>query len=92
VVPGDPQPQRHWLCIGPTGHVRSGLVDVPVNAKADFPPTGNTAQSVAALADLIVYVALHEDGSQRTYAPEEFSRKFGWRNDPDQATLLKLDD
>jgi WD40 repeat protein len=37
----------------------------------------------------IVYVALHEDGSMKTYAPAEFQDKFGWKNDPNRATFLK---
>jgi WD40 repeat protein len=41
--------------------------------------------------DHIVYVALHEDGSQVTYAPKEFREKFGWKNDPDKARFLALD-
>lgn len=91
-TPGKSQSQRHWLCIGPTGHVRGGPVDSPADSETDFPPEGNTAQSFASIADLIVYVALHEDGSQRTYSPAEFARKFGWQNDPDRATLLKFDE
>jgi WD40 repeat protein len=92
IDPTDPQPQRHWLCIGPTGHIRGGPCDVPANVAGEFPGEGNTTQSVASIADLIVYVALHDDGSQRTYTPAEFARKFAWQNDPNQATLLKLDE
>jgi hypothetical protein len=89
---GNSTPGRHWLCIGPTGHVRGGPFDVDPPASVDFPPTGDTLQSVAALEDLILYVAQEEDGSQRTWTPREFSEKFGWQNDPKQATLLKLDE
>jgi hypothetical protein len=39
----------------------------------------------------IVYVALLEDGSQRTFTPAEFGKQFGWKNDPAKARLLKLD-
>ena len=28
----------------------------------------------------IVYVAMQENGSQRTYMPKEFAEKFGWRD------------
>jgi hypothetical protein len=41
--------------------------------------------------DHIVYVALHEDGSQHTYSPTEFAKKFGWKNDPAKARLLRLE-
>ena len=37
-----------------------------------------------------MYVAMLPDGSQRTYTPSEFMEKFGWKNDPEKATLLKL--
>ena len=40
----------------------------------------------------IVYVALHKDGSQLTYSPTAFREKFGWKNDPAKARLLKLED
>jgi WD40 repeat protein len=35
----------------------------------------------------IVYVALTEDGRQETLTPAEFAAKFGWKNDPDKASL-----
>ena len=35
---------------------------------------------------------MHEDGSQRTYTPAEFAKTFGWKNNPEQATLLKLEE
>ena len=38
----------------------------------------------------LVYVALHDDGSQRTYSPKEFRDKFQWKNDPDKVRFLKL--
>ena len=38
--------------------------------------------------DQIVYVAMHEDGSQRTDTPAEFAAKFNWKNDPEKAELL----
>jgi len=37
----------------------------------------------------LVYVALHDDGSLRTYTPAEFTARFGWKNDPERATFLK---
>lgn len=39
----------------------------------------------------IVYVAMHDDGSQVTYTPDEFRRRFGWKNEPDKARFLALD-
>ena len=52
-------------------------------------PTGHYRGS-AKIDDHIVYVAMHDDGSQVTYTPAEFREKFGWKNDPEKATLLKL--
>ncbi len=40
----------------------------------------------------IVYVAQLEDGSNVTYTPAEFAKKFNWKNDPSKARFLKLDD
>jgi hypothetical protein len=38
----------------------------------------------------IVYVAQHDDGSLKTYTPGEFSTRFGWRNEPDNAMFMKV--
>lgn len=35
----------------------------------------------------LVYVALTEDDQQLTFTPEEFSQKYGWKNDPSQVRL-----
>ncbi|HVW01231.1 MAG TPA: SUMF1/EgtB/PvdO family nonheme iron enzyme, partial [Planctomycetaceae bacterium] len=40
--------------------------------------------------DHLVYVALHDDGSQKTYPPEEFRQKFGWKNEPQKVRFLGL--
>jgi serine/threonine protein kinase/WD40 repeat protein/formylglycine-generating enzyme required for sulfatase activity len=52
-------------------------------------PTGHYRGS-AKIDEHIVYVAMHDDGSQVTYTPAEFREKFGWKNDPEKATLLAL--
>jgi hypothetical protein len=39
----------------------------------------------------IIIVAMLEDGSQQTFTPTEFAKKFGWTNDPTKARFLKLD-
>ena len=52
-------------------------------------PTGHYRGSEG-IDEHIVYVALHEDGRQLTYTPAEFREKFGWKNDPAKATLMKL--
>jgi WD40 repeat protein len=45
----------------------------------------------AGVESQIVYVAMLEDGSQQTFTPAEFEKRFGWKNDPGKARLLKLD-
>ena len=52
-------------------------------------PTGHYRGSEK-IDDHIVYVAMHDDGNQVTYTPAEFRQKFGWKNEPEKATLLKL--
>jgi formylglycine-generating enzyme required for sulfatase activity/serine/threonine protein kinase/WD40 repeat protein len=52
-------------------------------------PTGHYRGS-AKIDVHVVYVAMHDDGSQVTYTPAEFREKFGWKNDPEKATLLNL--
>ncbi len=41
--------------------------------------------------DHIVYVAELDNGSNITLTPAEFATRFAWKNDPEKATLLKLD-
>jgi len=50
-------------------------------------PTGHYVGSPG-IEDHIVFVAMHEDGSQLTYTPAEFATKFNWKNNPDKAELL----
>ena len=50
-------------------------------------PTGHYRGSPG-VEDQFVYVAMLPDGSQRTYTPAEFAKKFGWKNDPEKAELL----
>jgi serine/threonine protein kinase/WD40 repeat protein/formylglycine-generating enzyme required for sulfatase activity len=52
-------------------------------------PTGHYRGSEK-IDEHIVYVAMHDDGSQVTYTPAEFRDKFDWKNDPEKATLMKL--
>ena len=34
------------------------------------------------IEDQIVYVAVMEDGRQEMFTPDEFAKKYGWKNDP----------
>lgn len=47
-------------------------------------PEGHYSCSEGA-REWLYYVALTEDGSQITLAPDEFERRYGWRNDPEKA-------
>jgi WD40 repeat protein len=63
-------PDRHWLCVGPTGHCRGSK----------------------GVAEHIVYVAQLDDGSNITLSPQEFTQRFGWKNNPEKATLLDFNE
>lgn len=39
--------------------------------------------------EVLCYVAMHDDGSQHTYTPSQFSQKFGWHNDQHKAYLAR---
>ena len=53
-------------------------------------PTGHYHGSPG-VEDQFVYVAHLEDGSQITLTPADFAKRFAWKNNPEKATLLKLD-
>jgi len=53
-------------------------------------PTGHYRGSDG-IDEHIVYVAELDDGTHLTLSPADFVQKFGWKNDPEKATLLKLD-
>ena len=40
--------------------------------------------------DDLIYVALTDDGRQRTLTPSEFAEQFGWRNDPLRVSLIGM--
>jgi WD40 repeat protein len=41
-------------------------------------------------AEHLVYVALTEEGHQLTFTPEEFAKKYGWKNDPAKARFAAI--
>lgn len=53
-------------------------------------PTGHYRGSPG-VEEHIVCVAQLDDGSNITLTPSDFASRFGWKNDPEKATLLKLD-
>ena len=52
-------------------------------------PTGHYRGSPG-VEEQFVYVAQLDDGSHVTLTPAEFAARFGWKNEPEKATLLKL--
>lgn len=50
-------------------------------------PTGHCRGSKG-IAEHVVYVAQLDDGSNITLSPQEFAERFGWKNDPEKATLM----
>ena len=52
-------------------------------------PDGNYKGSPKCSTQVVV-VALHTNGSLKTYSLEEFAEAFGWKNDPTKVRLLKL--
>ena len=66
------------------------LPSLPDNQYICIGPDGHYRGSKR-IDEHIVYVAMHEDGSQVTYTPQEFREKFGWQNDPNKARFLALD-
>lgn len=75
-----------WATISADGHYRGGKFTAIGETLGD----GTTPDELAEIEQHLVYVALHDDGSQRTYTPAEFQKTFGWKNDPTRATLLAL--
>lgn len=62
--------------------------DDPVKKGLCISPEGHYRGSPEVEKEL-VYVALTDAGEQITYTPEEFSKKYGWKNDPSQIRLVK---
>lgn len=61
------------------------LVTLPDGQSLIVSPEGHYAGSPGVEAE-IVYLAMTDDGILETLPPEEFSRRYGWRNDPGKAT------
>lgn len=76
-----------WITVGPEGHYRGGLLPAADQPLGD----GTTPAELAAIEKHLVYVTQHKDGSRGLYTPAEFAQKFGWKNDPQRARLLRLD-
>jgi serine/threonine protein kinase/WD40 repeat protein len=59
---------------------------LPDDRYVSFSPDGHYRGSRRIERDL-VYVVQLEDGRQETLAPDEFARRFGWKNDPEKVGL-----
>ena len=69
--------ENEWLCVGPTGHYRGGRFDQSGDG------------TTAAIELHLVYVAQTDAGEFITLNPAEFQKRFGWKNDPQQASLCE---
>jgi hypothetical protein len=52
-------------------------------------PTGHCRCSKG-VAKHVVYVAQLDDGSNITLSPQEFAKRFGWKNDPRKGNAHEL--
>ena len=65
------------------------LPELPNGEYIAIGPDGNYKGSPKC-SEQVVVVALHTNGSLKTYSLEEFAETFGWQNDPTKVRLLKL--
>ena len=65
------------------------LPELPNGEYIAIGPDGNYKGSPKCSTQVVV-VALHTNGSLKTYSLEEFAETFGWKNDPTKVRLLKL--
>jgi len=65
------------------------LPELPKGESIAIGPDGNYRGSPNC-SEQVVVVALHTNGSLKTYSLNEFSETFGWQNDPTKVRLLKL--
>lgn len=62
----------------------------PALSVGDQPLVISTDGHVRGPPRSVLYVAQTESGSLLTMTPSQFEKRFGWKNDPDKATLLRL--
>lgn len=67
-----------------TGRLLSSALLGPMYQGLIVSPTGHYRGN-ALVEREIVYVVQKHDGSQETLAPDEFERKYNWKNDPEKA-------
>lgn len=70
-----------------TGRTLRSLLSLGDDKFLALTPDGHYRGSPG-IEDELVYVALTEDGVQLTLAPQEFSEKYGWKNDPEKVRLV----
>jgi hypothetical protein len=75
---------------GRTGKLLGTLLTVRDCRPVVISPEGHYSAPVD-VEDELVYVVETDDGRQQTLAPQEFARRFNWKNDPDQAFPLRFD-
>ena len=81
-VPG-PNAIRVWEV--ETGRPNGTLVQLRNDQRVVISPEGH--HDSPRLERELVYLVQRQDGGQETLEPEEFARRFGWKNDPERVRL-----
>jgi serine/threonine protein kinase/WD40 repeat protein len=79
-----PGPTRLWDA--GTGQLRCLLVALPDNKALAIMPDGHYRGTPSGMERHLVYV-IQTDQGQETLTPEEFTTRYGWKNDPDRVRL-----
>jgi WD40 repeat protein len=71
-----------------SGAAQGTIVSLPELQGLMITPTGDH-RGTPQVERHLVYVALTDDGRQETYTLDEFTNRFGWKNNPDTVHLTK---
>ena len=78
---------RFRLWDAATGQPRATLVPLVDQKGLALTADGHYRGTPDRIERDIVYVAQFANGSQVTLTPEEFEKRFGWKNDPERVKL-----
>ena len=68
---------------------RGDIVDVAAGfARNSLIPKGYAIKASPGVEKQLLYIAVTDAGVQETLTYEEFSKKYGWKNDPEKVKLL----
>jgi WD40 repeat protein len=70
-----------------TGHTVRTMLHLPASEHLTVSREGHYLGSPD-VEKRLVYVVLTDDGEQLTLTPDEFTRRYGWKNDPAKVILL----